>query len=130
MMKNLEQQVSDIIDKIFDEKPICTEDSAEYFIQSILDKMVMKTFNKFPDKIFYFVNDKLYFEMEADVQKRKNGILWVSYGHFCGILINKFQLKYDESKTLINTMIKQHLKFEVGRLEEQWSATKALLEKY
>lgn len=110
-MNSLEQEVSNIIDKIYSKYK---EDSPEFFIQSILDRMIMKLSDKYPDKIFYCVNDKVYFEMEKDIQKRKNGLLYCRYEDFCEILKTKFSIKYTDIQTLIKSMVEQHFKQEVG----------------
>ena len=84
------------------------------FIQQVLERMVMKTNDKYPDTIYYCVDDKGYFQMGFDIQKRKNGYLYCRYGDFWEVLGNKYLLNYTDIKILMKSMLEQHLKCEVG----------------
>lgn len=122
-MNNLDKEVFGIIDKIY---PIYKEDSPEYFIQSILDKMVMKTSDKYPNRLFYCVDcepsvdDKVYFEMHKDIHKRKFEQLFCRYRDFWEVLEEKYFLKKYDIQTLIKSLLEQHLKCEVGTLRAQY----------
>lgn len=127
-MNSLEKEVSNIIDKIYSNNSHV--DSPEHFIQSILDRMIMKLSDKYPDKIFYFVKDKVYFEMRKDIHKRKNGYLYCRYEDFWKILKSKYLLKYDDIQSLIKSMVEQHLKCEVGKPDNQFLCNLQEVEQY
>ena len=84
------------------------------FIQQVFDKMVMKTIDKYPNIIYYVIDDKVYFEMKSNEQKRKNGYFYCRYEDFWKVLYEKFLLKYNDVQSLIKYMVEEHLKQEVG----------------
>lgn len=84
------------------------------FIQSILDEMFMKTHIDYPNKIFYMIGDKVYFEMNKDIQKRRTDNLWCRYEDFWELLEQKYLLNYTDIQILIKSMVEHHLKCSVG----------------
>lgn len=117
MMKNLEQQVSDIIDTIFDEKHIYPEDSPEYlyFIQDILNKVVMKQYGNNPNKLVYHIDGITYFLVYID--SKKDIYVCYSYEYVYDILKTKYSVKWNiDNFKIMKNMLENYLKCEIQEI--------------
>lgn len=84
-------------------------DEAILFIQSILDKMILKIDEEsYPDEEHYFIDDKLYF-----IYDLKDTDLWCRYDDFWSILECKYQYNYQEISDLIKVVVEEHFKNKV-----------------
>lgn len=80
-------------------------DDAISFIQTIFDKMVLKTDDvNYPNDEFYFVNDNLYFEYDTVTSE-----LWCRYNDFWDILEKKFNYNYDEKCDIVKVLMEEQL---------------------
>ena len=76
----------------------------ERFILNILNNLEEYTHKDFPTSIFYKKDNVLLFEWE-----QKTGYFWCDDLNFWLILKSKYNLKYDEIKTLVKYMVEEHL---------------------
>src|SRR5690606_28779667 len=84
-------------------------DAEEWFQKEMLDKVVKKIDNEnYPNKIFYFIEDKWFFEFIY--RDGKNKWFWVRYQDCWKVLREKFRLNYTETQQLIKGMLEEHFK--------------------
>lgn len=88
-------------------------DSPEFFLQSILDKLDIKFSSNFPDKMFYCIDNKIYFEVVKNKLKIKKGYTFCRYEDLYEVLIKKYLLTHNETTTIIENMLSKHLSCKV-----------------
>lgn len=94
-------------------KKIGDEFGVILFIQQVLDTLEIRYSDNYPYKIFYFIDDKLYFEMFKDIERRKVGWLWCRYPEFWEVMKNEYHLKYDDISYLIEYLFSEYTSYKV-----------------
>ena len=64
---------------------------------------------KYPNAIFLFKNEELWFEIYKK-QDEKNGYFYCSYRHYWSVFEREFGLKYAEIQELTKNMVETHFK--------------------
>jgi len=76
----------------------------ERYIFDIVTNVVEYYHKDFPDNKFYKHNDVLMFDYNT-----KNGNFWCQYDKFWKILVEKFNLNYNQAQSLVKFMVEEHL---------------------
>ena len=61
---------------------------------------------KYPNIIFYFKDDKFYFEYDT-----KNGYFYCNYDKVWSVFETKYSMRYNEIQLFIKDMVRKHFKF-------------------
>ncbi len=76
----------------------------ERFVFDIVTNVVEYYHKDFTDNKFYKHNDVLMFDYNT-----KNGNFWCQYNQFWKILVEKFNLNYNQTQSLVKFMVEEHL---------------------
>lgn len=101
----IDKEVSDIIKNLYN------NDSPEFFIQQVLDKMNIVSLKRYPNIDIYCISDYVYFELDKNKPVK---ILKCRYKDFWEVLEHKYNLEYENIQELIKILIEDYLKCDVG----------------
>ena len=87
------------------------------FIQNILNKIKPMCSDKYPNHIFFFIEDKFYFEIESSM-------IWCRSQHFWEVLETKYFLEHTDIQFLIKSMVEEH--FKMKGLTPNWRGSKVV----
>ena len=72
----------------------------ERFLYDILVQVKPKISDKYPNSIFFILNDKILFEYN-----QKNGYFWCKYNEIWSVFEDKFNLDYIDIQMLIKKVV-------------------------
>jgi hypothetical protein len=102
-IKELEKQIEELKNQSQKEK-------TEEWFKSLLNELEIEINDKYPNKVFYKKNGRIFFEL---YQKSKKRYFWCNYDLVWSVLEKKNNLNYDETQAFIKNMVEQHLKLGV-----------------
>jgi hypothetical protein len=85
----------------------------EQWFQEQLQQMSIHQDPRYPNSLFFKINGEVVLEQDS-----ANDRLWVSKRQILNILEPKFSLSYEQAKELVQSMVQEHFKIEVGRAKD------------
>lgn len=76
----------------------------ERFVYDIITNLVEYYHKEYPDNKYYKHNDVLLFDYNT-----KNGNFWCQYSKFWQVLVEKYDLNYNQTQSLVKFMVEEYL---------------------
>jgi hypothetical protein len=76
----------------------------EVFFRELVSKFEIKLSDRYPNTVFYMIEDNIYMEREKDLND-----MWIRYEDFWLVFENKFNFIGDEIPNLISKLIEKYL---------------------
>ena len=95
------------------------------FLRLIEGCEIKVDFEKYPNSIFYFKNDKYMLEYNI-----KNEDFWISYPNIWSILVSELDYNYQKIKDLITSILEQHFKQKVVTTKDLLFSVEHTLEQH
>ena len=121
--KNILEQVNDLVSKVETnetketKKDFCTKEQREAFNEIVSKFTETKKSDKYPDSVFYMVDDSVY--MERDL---KTDNFYIRYYDFWLVFERKFKLNYQEISGLLRGLLEEYLNCNVNTTVSEWKA--------
>lgn len=98
----------------------------EYYFKELLNYLTIKEDKiKYPDYIFYFKDDRCYFEYNT-----KNNYFYVNYDKVWKVFETKYHMNYNDTQSFIKKLVEDHFKLRGIILGSNYTLSAASVEEH